>query len=457
MTHTGHSLDWIDSFIDRIRPYIHVRLTDSVLIRMPNEAYKLNETGARLIHFLLTTGKVADILAQRPDDRSLPNQLQSFFSDLSRLLSGPVCDRYESPSLDRVPFTLGYITLPVLSELAITSRCNIRCAFCYASCRCTSDPSTDPDHSRELTTAQFKDILTKIRREAEVPSVSFTGGEPLLRPDLPELIRYAARTLHMRVNLITNGTLITPAIAQTLHREGLASAQVSIESSDPEIHDRITGVTGSWEKSVSGLNALAAADVHVHPHTTICRMNQNTIAGMAAFAKNIGIPRFSANMMIPAGRGIDPQLGVTYSELSDILHGVIDAAESAGVRFMWYSPTPLCLFNPIAHQLGNKGCSACEGLLSVDPAGQILPCSSWREPLGSLLDRPFREIWFSDRSRFLRKKQAAPPECRKCAHFPVCHGACPLYFNIHGYHELDTEWRRIGEAVCPSGKLKEMI
>lgn len=72
-------------------------------------------------------------------------------------------------------------------------------------------------------------------------------------------------------------------------------------------------------------------------------------------------------MVIPAGRGDDDELTVRYSDIGEMVEEIRKKASMAGVKFMWYSPTPLCLFNPIPAGLGNKGCSACEGLLSVDP------------------------------------------------------------------------------------------
>lgn len=435
-------LDWVDDFVARIRPYVHVRLTDRVLIRLPNQAFKLNQTGARVLHHIIQGGSIHDILQARPEDKALPSQLFSFFTDLSRTLDSAICDAYRSPALDRVTFDLGYIELPILSEVALTWRCNIQCQFCYASCTCVGESDEDT-YRDELSTKEVKKVLDIIRHEAEVPSVSFTGGEPVLREDLAELVAYASGTLKMRVNLITNGTLINQKVAKTLKKAGLASAQVSIESPDPDVHDRIVGVKGAFQASVTGLQALKKAGISVHPHATLCQLNQHTLPQMARFAKELGVDRFSLNMIIPAGRGMAEDLAIKYSEIKDLVWGIKSSAEQAGVRFMWYSPTPMCLFNPVSHQLGNKGCSACEGLLSVDPYGRVLPCSSWKEPVGNLLQEGFRAVWFGKQGQSLREKRSAHPECRDCEHFAVCHGACPLYFKVHGYGELEEPLAKI--------------
>jgi sulfatase maturation enzyme AslB (radical SAM superfamily) len=205
MAASDWDLSWIDDFIHRVKPYIFVRESDSVLIRVPNHAMKLNQTGTRILSHLLSNGRIDEVLNARSHDPDSRKQIHLFFSDLARVLDDRLCDRYDSPAIQRIPFELGYIELPVLSEIAITYRCNIRCAFCYAACHCTGSESS-PQCADGLDTQAMKKILHIIRYDAETPSVSFTGGEPLLRGDLPELIAYSAGVLKMRVNLITNGT-----------------------------------------------------------------------------------------------------------------------------------------------------------------------------------------------------------------------------------------------------------
>ena len=432
-----HRLTWVDDFLRQIKPYVYMRLQDNVLIRMPNEAFKLNPTGARIVAHILNGGSILDILQAREWEPETAEQLERFFIDLTRMWNNEVCENYSTPAIIRREFSLGYIQLPVLSEVAVTSACNIKCRFCYAGC-------TENKKENQLDLDGFKKVLDIIRYEAEVPSVSFTGGEPLLFPGLTELIKYASQNNGMRVNLITNGILINRHKAKEMVRAGLASAQVSIESAHPEEHDAITGVTGSHEASVTGLKALMRAGVRVHPHFTVCRLNKDSVTDYPEFARSIGAERFSANLVIPAGRGTDADLKVSYTEIGEIIEQIMQAAAAAGIEFMWYSPTPLCLFNPVAAGLGNKGCSACEGLLSVDAQGNVLPCSSWSQPVGNLLTEGFAVVWNKKQSVWIRGKEAAPKLCKECCHFAVCQGACPLYFNVHGCEELEGFWQSQG-------------
>jgi radical SAM protein with 4Fe4S-binding SPASM domain len=438
-------LSWVDGFMDRIRAYVYIREKDSVLIRMPNQAFKLNRSGCRILRFLLEGGRISAVLSAGRRTDGMAEDLFVFFSDLAAMLRGTLCEHHKSPALSCVPFELGYIERPILSEVALTYACTVNCRFCYAGC--DSVPVVDirevaerrfrPVDPRHATQTDFRKILGIIRNEAEVPSVSFTGGEPMLAGDIFELVAYAHMTLGMRVNLITNGTLIDARVARRLKEAGLASAQVSIEADRASVHDAITGVPGSFEASMNGLVSLRAAGVYVHPHATLCSLNREIIEGLPVFAKSLGFDRFSLNMVIPSGRALEPGLGIGYSEVSAILTRVMTAARTEDVRFMWYSPTPMCLFNPIPFGLGNKGCSACEGLLSVNPAGELLPCSSWLEPVGNLLTEGFEALWFGNRARWIREKREAHKGCRDCKDFALCHGACPLYFKANGYAEIE--------------------
>ncbi len=96
----------------------------------------------------------------------------------------------------------------------------------------------------------------------------------------------------------------------------------------------------------------------------------------------------------------------------------------------------MCLLNPITAGLGNKGCSACDGLISVGANGDVLPCASYDESVGNLLEEDLQELWQSKRATLFREKFLAHPACRECQDFQLCNGACPLYWRQLGFDEL---------------------
>lgn len=430
-----YPIEWIDAYVARLRGFVVVREEDSLLIKVPNEAHKLNPSGVRILKRLFGGERVTELWQSYGGTSEVRRDLYHFFTGLKQVLQGCLDENCLPDAVVSKPFTLGFNTLPVLSEVALTYRCNLRCRFCYAGCSCTRRS----DVEGEMSFHDVCRVLRAIRDEAQVPSVSFTGGEPTLREDLPELVRFARETLGLRVNLITNGTRVTSELARAVADAGLASAQVSLESSLEAEHDALTQVPGSYLRTLDGLQHLRDTGIRVHTNTTLNRLNRESAAAIPGFVRGLGLERFSMNLVIPAGSGRTDgvDINLRYEDVGELVLAVRDAATSAGVEFMWYSPTPVCMFNPIPHRLGNKGCAACDGLLSVSPAGDVLPCSSWPEPVGHILRDGFRPVWDSARAQALRRKEDAPPGCRACEDFALCQGGCPLYWNHFGCEELE--------------------
>jgi radical SAM protein with 4Fe4S-binding SPASM domain len=176
----------------------------------------------------------------------------------------------------------------------------------------------------------------------------------------------------------------------------------------------------------------------VHTNTTISRGNLPVLDGIVDLVAARGLDRFTMNMVIPCGTAADPSTQLAYGQMEPIVLALRDRAEAHSLRFIWYSPLPLCIFETPAHGLGSPGCAAADGLLHVNPAGDVLPCSSFRhhESLGNILERPFAELWESSSARWFRRKRMAPSACRGCERVEICQGACPLYWRAVGTAEL---------------------
>ena len=443
---TGTDLTWVDSFIAEVKEYVFVREEDSLLILIPTQAYKLNDSACRILAALLDGAGIQQVLDKVGDTPETRQDLHYFFCDLRAVVSGCLRDGESRKAIENVPFERPFNTLPVLSEIALTYRCNLQCVFCYAACGCRREGEEGRGllgrlrrsrRAPEMSTAEAKRVISIIRHDAHVPSLSFTGGEPTLRGDLPELIRYA-RSIGLRVNLITNGTTLTPRSVERLVRSDLNSAQVSLEGPSPKIHDALTTVPGSFDRTVQGIRLLRDAGIRVHTNTTISRGNIEHLGGIVALAKELEMPRLSMNMVIPTGTAAErpDEVWVTYTEIGDAVRLVRAEARRLDIEFLWYSPTPFCLFNPVAHGLGGKACAACDGLLSVSPKGDVLPCSSLDEPVGNLLTTDFRAVWTSPRAEYYKSKSYAHEVCHACEDFDICCGACPLYWRAFGYDEL---------------------
>ncbi len=444
-------LSWVDEFIENVRPYIYVRLEDNLLIKRPNNAQKLNDTGAFILKSLIDGTPISRLLDDMGRNGKKTEDIANFMLAVKQSLEGCLDEFTENPAVEVVPFDMHFSQYPVLSEVALTYQCNLKCVFCYAGCGCTANPVKS---SLEMTEEEIKGVLWKLYHEAKVPSVSFTGGEPAIVSSLPDLVQYA-KELGLRVNLITNGTMINGDLAGVLADSGLDSAQVSIEGITAGTHDTITGVNGAFKKSVAGVRHLKGAGILTHTNTTITKTNLHECVAFPGFVKEMfNSDRFSMNLVIPTGSGaVNDDIAVAYMEVGEHIKAVITESKKQGVEFMWYSPVPMCMFNSILHGLGNKGCSACDGLISVGPNGDVLPCASYDDSVGNLLENDFQSVWQSDRAKNYRKKLLAHPHCRTCDDFHICNGGCPLYWRHMGFGELThaKAQRRTGKGILSAG------
>jgi len=436
-THCEQCIDlsWVDEFIANVKPYIFVREEDNLLIKRPNNVQKLNPTGAKILRSLLDGNSIQVLLDEIGQEPKRVQDITHFLCAVRQQLEGTLDQFTTNPAVEIKPFEMKFSQYPVLSEIAITYRCNLKCAFCYAGSGCTANPTGS---DKEMSIDEIKEILWRIFHQAKVPSVSFTGGEPTLIPELPELIRYA-KDLGMRVNLITNGMKISQTLAQEYADHGLDSAQVSLEGVTAETHETIVHSHGAFHKTVDAVKHLKNAGVLTHTNTTITRANLHECKKFPRFIKEeFRNDKFSMNLIIPTGSGaIHDDLIVSYREIGGYLEEIIAASEQQGVEFMWYSPVPMCLFNSIVYGLGNKGCAACDGLLSIGANGDVLPCASYDDSVGNLLEQDFATIWQTEKAKTYRDKCLAYPQCQACENFAICNGACPLYWRQVGFGELE--------------------
>jgi radical SAM protein with 4Fe4S-binding SPASM domain len=426
-------------FVRSTREHVYLRDADHTLILRPNKIFRLNDTAWEILTGLYANtespdpkGVAAKVAHEYDTDTSqVLGDLQGLMGTVSRLL------RDEAPDagyVRRVGFGSKELEWPILSEIALTYGCQARCRFCYAS---APDREADVD---EMSPEDVERVIDMIADEAQCPSLSFSGGEPTLIKELP---RYVARAKSkgIRVNVITNGIRCAdPELVDRLAEAGLDSAQVSLEGGTAELHDDIVGRPGSFEQTVRGVRELRRAGIHTHTNTTICGLNKRHLPELVEFlARELESEYFSMNIVIRTGASLgDPDMNITYGELKDLVPPVFDLARGMEIKPVWYSPTPLCLFNPMEHGVSSSTCACCESLLSVSPSGDVLPCSSFEEGVGNLLSQGFERVWRGARARYWRSKAAAPPGCAECSYYTLCYGACPLYWDDRGsFEEID--------------------
>jgi radical SAM protein with 4Fe4S-binding SPASM domain len=301
-------------------------------------------------------------------------------------------------------------------DLALTYRCSNECAHCY---------NARPRRYPELTTAEWITVLDRLW-QAGVPHVVFTGGEPTLRPDLPELIAHAERNGQI-TGLNTNGRrLSNPAFVARLVDAGLDHVQITLESHDPDIHNRMVAADKAWPETVAGIRNALATRLYVMTNTTLLVHNAPTLADTLRFLAELGVPTVGLNALIYSGKGVTAGSGLPESALPPLLNLAREYTDLAGQRLIWYTPTRYCEFDPLALELGVKGCTAALYAMCAEPDGAVLPCQSYYQPLGNLLRDPWETIWNHDLAVSLRERRGIDPACRACDLLSVCGGGCPL-------------------------------
>ena len=426
------AVERIDHFVASTRQALFVRRADNLLLIRPDKTLAVNDSALAILEALYAreTGGAAVVLPDLAETLGVGiGRLTKDTVALIEAVGNLLNEDYQPNDVVRMgPFDRSIVQYPTLAEIALTYGCQNRCSFCYAS-----SPHREDDN-RLMTTAEVKKVMDTIFHQAHVPSLSFTGGEATLRKDLPELITYG-RELGFRVNLITNGLRMADRIfAEMLVEAGLDSAQVSLEAGQAEIHDLIVGRRGAFSQTTEGIRNLKALGIHVHTNTTLCPDNAAVGEELIHFiSRDLGLKTMSMNMVIRTGEAKrEGRMEISYTEVAALLPGLLETARSEGVRLVWYSPIPYCLFNPVLHDLGAKSCACVDGILSIDPSGQVLPCSSFESGIGSLLEEDFDTIFTNRQARYWKNKDFVPPACRDCPDVDVCAGACPLYWDAAG-------------------------
>jgi radical SAM protein with 4Fe4S-binding SPASM domain len=315
------------------------------------------------------------------------------------------------------PFTYQY-SAPLRMDLALTFRCQNDCVHCYAG---------GPHETPELTTVQWKSVIDKLS-EIGVFILTFTGGEPTLREDLPELLLYA-QNKGMVTGLISNGRILNDkAFVGVLENSGLDFVQITLESHKPQIHDLMTGKKGSWKETVKGIQNAVQSEIYVSTNTTLSKHNVVDFLITIDYIKGLGVDAFGCNSLIYSGKAssASEEFALSIEELNILLPKIRDKARLIGLKFLWYTPTQYCHFDPVQMGLGVKSCTAAMINACVGPNGDVYPCQSYFESLGNILTAPWDKIWHHPLAEKLRSREYVEGKCKDCSQLQVCGGGCPL-------------------------------
>jgi AdoMet-dependent heme synthase len=332
--------------------------------------------------------------------------------------------------------------LPLSVQLDLTYRCNERCVHCYLDHR---------DHG-EMTTAEIKDLLDQMAA-AGVFFLTISGGEIFLRRDFFEILEHA-HALTFCVKLKTNGILIREAEAARLRGLGVESVQISIYSDRPEVHDAITEVPGSLQRSIDAVRLLRDHDIRVDVANVLMTSNARDYAGVKALAAELDAQFFldpTITPMMDGDRSI-LKLNVDEAALREVFH---DQAVAGNVEEFCAPPQG----GPGEDDLGSLPCSAGHTACYVSPYGDVYPCVQFPLPSGNVRRTKFLDIWRHspqlEEVRSIRLRDM--PSCSQCVHGATC-TRCPglayLEGNMRGPSSQDCE-KSYARTGTPSENLKK--
>ena len=306
--------------------------------------------------------------------------------------------------------------VPLVMSYNVTRECNMKCSHCYIN-------ATDKKLEDELSTAEAKKVIDQIYQVSS-PLLILSGGEPMMRSDIYELIEYGTKK-GLKIGLGSNGYLIDDAVAKKLKEAGIATVSISIDSSIPAQHDEFRGVQGAWEKAVNACKALRKQGILVQVNTTLTHDNYDQIDDIMTLAESIGVENFHLFFLVPTGRGIKLE-DISPQKYEDMITNTF-----AKVHKHRLNVKPSCApqFMRIAQGMGldmrqwMRGCLAGMHYCRIYPNGDVTPCPYLPIKLGNLREQSFKDIWFnSEVFKNLRNPNCLKGKCGECEYKVLCGG-----------------------------------
>ncbi|MFW6177010.1 MAG: heme b synthase [Desulfohalobiaceae bacterium] len=348
---------------------------------------------------------------------------------------------------------------PELRLLAweVTRACNLACKHCRAE----ADPHPRPD---ELSTLEAKEFISSIP-EVGRPIVIFTGGEPLLRADIFELVAHA-KDQGLKCVMAPNGTLLDQENVRRMLESGIERVSISLDGPDAESHNAFRGVQGAFQACMRGVEKLKAQGLPFQVNTTVTQENMSSLPQIFNMAKELGAVAWHIFLLVPTGRARELQQQViTAQEYEEVLNWFYDFRPKTDMHLKaTCAPHYHRILRQRAKQDGvevsyqnfgldavGRGCLGGTGFCFVSHSGQVQPCGYLDLDCGQLRQENFARIWReSPQFAQLRDPDQYRGKCGVCEYLRVC-GGCRARAQTMLGHYLEEE------PLCSyvPGKLRE--
>ncbi|MDO9556400.1 MAG: heme b synthase [Coriobacteriia bacterium] len=331
------------------------------------------------------------------------------------------------------------IQAPRIIAWEITRSCNLSCAHCRAA-------AEFGHYEGELSLDEIKSTIDDIVTITN-PIIILTGGEPLMRPDIWEIIDYAHEKGAMPV-IGTNATLITDDIAEKMAEHRIPRISVSIDFPDAEGHDAFRGQPGAFDLSIAGIKMAKAHGVGVQINMTVTTLNYQKIEEVHDLAESLGVDAFHIFMLVPTGRGedlLDKEL--PPEEYEKVLEWAYERQKTSPLHF---KPTDAPHYYRIIRQKAKaegkkvtreeygldamtRGCLGGITFCFISHIGDIQPCGYFDMQLGNVKEQPFSQIWTESRVfNELRDYSLLKGKCGACEYKAVCGGCRARALSVTG-------------------------
>ncbi|MGA1875374.1 MAG: heme b synthase [bacterium] len=330
---------------------------------------------------------------------------------------------------------------PTLRLIAweFTRRCNLNCLHCRGS-------ATHENSPEELSLAESRGFLDTLKDFRPSPILILSGGEPLSREDVFEVIEYASSYHKLRVVLATNGTLIDHDMARRLKEGGIQRVSISLDGATEESHDSFRGLSGAYMKAMDGIEELKRQDLPFQINTTITRRNMEEIKAIAELAIKVGAQALHIFLLVPTGRGEN----LEGEEISAVdYERVLRWFYTFGQQYpIQVKATCAPHYYRIVHQKSGKlpssssqpglasysrGCLGGTGFCFISYRGDVCPCGYLPVVAGNIRQQPLSRIWaqaplFLD----LRDPDKLQGKCGRCEYRWICGGCRARAYHISG-------------------------
>jgi radical SAM protein with 4Fe4S-binding SPASM domain len=322
----------------------------------------------------------------------------------------------------------------------ITGRCNLACSHCYLGAG-----ERDWD---ELSVEECCVLIDDLGR-AEVPLLIISGGEPLVREDIWQILDHA-REIGVKTALSSNGTLIDDDTARRLRTAGVEYVGISLDGATAATHDHIRGVPGSYERSLKGLRSCVSAGIPCGIRMTVTKENRDEVSPLIDLALRFSVPRFCLYWLVPSGRGSEAYREKQVSakdagKIFELLYLRARAIDPATLEILTVD-APQDSIHLIARlekerppmtrnaqkllSLQGCHCSAGERVANIDPEGNLYPCQFAQTPeflMGNVRKTPFSQIWETAGGSVSHILAGHPGDgCVACSSYRICRGGCRI-------------------------------